>query len=524
MFENVRLSYPDPNLNANRVPSEAELITLRDLLKRNEDIKTNLNQQLEELKQRRAAIHERCERQRRVFESVLSELHTSNQSIQTLETHKSMIQSDLDQLYGLICPIRRFPFEILERIFKYTVQIAHIGNKAATPIENFVTATRLSHVCSKWRQTSIEIPFLWSIVPISVTSDLGTSREYINRTQERIKQHPPHVILTNIDYQHKNRGTVPEIISYSFQKFPKMQCLEIELLEYSMTVLRSAIIQESTKSDIKHLCVRQKNPTVKYPSYLSAIGDILSKTSSLSLQSLEFECTSKATNHIHHLQLDSCPSVCLWALFYDFPALETIVFTDVNFVPTNTFLSYKSLRSISIANMRQFPWSCLNVDRVVSVSIHRLVEVPEAFRQFLYRHPSIEQLDIRDSPHVITDILQNVPKIRSLTIPSSNEVASISQTEFRSLATLSLYQTTRAQLSLDHFERIVTTHCMNTRLVEKSGMEVEKPLTLQILVLEGLEFGELEWRKSRLLESAREECYYDERWGDRFAICRLEWP
>ncbi|PVF98737.1 hypothetical protein CPB86DRAFT_663589, partial [Serendipita vermifera] len=75
------------------------------------------------------------------------------------------LDCDLQHLKGALHPVRRCPFEVLQMIFEWTVLLTATDadiSEDLSSVEWFDAATRLSHVCRKWRSIALDTPKLWS--------------------------------------------------------------------------------------------------------------------------------------------------------------------------------------------------------------------------------------------------------------------------------------------------------------------------------------------------------------------------
>lgn len=177
-----------------------------------------LDRQLEQGRNDCAAIQYRYEEQIRAMEGTRSELLATNRFIKMLEAQKLVVQNDLDQLQGLLHPIRRCPSDILQHVFEWTLEM---------PEKTwFNAATALSHVCQRWREVTLRTPNLWTCTIVSLDRKPEDIEAFWERTVQRVKSVPVSIVIRDIngvDAQRKAFGKC------RFTSFPHIKHLELHI-------------------------------------------------------------------------------------------------------------------------------------------------------------------------------------------------------------------------------------------------------------------------------------------------------
>jgi hypothetical protein len=182
----------DPNEGRNRAPTPPELSTLRNL--RSEYLKdmARLEERLVMSQAEHARIQAQYDYHARELDSIKSELNAAYRAITLIQTQHRLIKEENERLRVLIHPIRRCPEEILSSIF-----LLAIGDDPERWLQN---ATKISRVCQRWRNIALDTSQLWSIVSISLKSDINKAKTFVERTLARIRTLPVQVTIRDIPY------------------------------------------------------------------------------------------------------------------------------------------------------------------------------------------------------------------------------------------------------------------------------------------------------------------------------------
>jgi hypothetical protein len=314
--------------------------------------------------------------------------------------------------------------------------------------------------------------------------------------------------------------------------FPRINYLEVQIISSgrSLPTILQPII---SKPKVEHLLIKRGNATLTERITLIRIPELFSTVISLSISGIDVYYLAGSLPSIVHLYIESPDAVYFDELIYAFPNVENVAISASNGVKKNYFaalatqprLRWDKLRSFSLRETRSFPWFHLEANSINSVSLYKVDGRPQDFRDFLNRHPSLQHLELRECHSLLAETLENIPPILSLTVSSCDEIARVSQADVHGLSSLSLYQTSRHKSYLAFFEQIVHNICPGgTNTDDITQARVDLVFTLRILVPKDLEIESLEWRMGRLIKRAiREEWYHEERWGEEFNVCQLEW-
>lgn len=181
----------NPNKTKNRVPTDKELASLRAIASRKKEISETMGTQISEAQATYDKIKARHEEQLAVLESIQSELHAAMQHTAMLQTLKEIVDNEMNEICGVIHPIRRMPAELLTQIFEYTVR--------ANWSSNVWQSIQLSHVCQYWRAVALNSPSLWSEIKINFRDDsLSFITKYWSWVVERVKAAPVNVYFYNL--------------------------------------------------------------------------------------------------------------------------------------------------------------------------------------------------------------------------------------------------------------------------------------------------------------------------------------
>ena len=126
----------------------------------------------------------------------------------TVSDHAHRITAGEPQ-QSLISPLRRFPNEIMARIFEYTCEENFLQQfpwhdtdynsttltKLSLPVITYLPAMTISSVCSRWRQLALSYPGLWSnlrveIYILSDEDDIDGFTATLNRYLEASGNYP----------------------------------------------------------------------------------------------------------------------------------------------------------------------------------------------------------------------------------------------------------------------------------------------------------------------------------------------
>jgi hypothetical protein len=79
----------------------------------------------------------------------------------------------------------RYPTELLQEVFEWTARTQE-GHQ-----ECFKTATRISHVCQRWRAVALQTPALWENIQTLANANPTQIIAFMNRMIPRLKAKAP---------------------------------------------------------------------------------------------------------------------------------------------------------------------------------------------------------------------------------------------------------------------------------------------------------------------------------------------
>lgn len=403
-------------MKTNRVPESPELVTLRKLIQFSEQSLRDFDRQVEEGRERHTDILKRHEQNLRALEGTSSELNAVTRFADMLEGQKSRVQKDLGFLYGLVHPIRRCPTDILRDIFKWAVCME------SKDTEWFKCATRISHVCRRWRGVSIDTPFLWKKIDISVGPSVMGIKEYGERTVQRLKNTPPSIVFRGLV------GSVAEAYAIEYIRldlYARIDYLHFELAGPTAYQRLVDGISRLPKGEIDHLHISAREINL-YGLYTSMDAEPIirrfPRARSMTLHRLWWRSpiATGAVNvfrNVVNLEI-SGPTFHspLALLTRSFPHLETAYFKSISLNPHDTSnIFWPQIKTLRILAVKNIPWLHLRAPAITHVSIKQSEVTPnDNFMIFLSTHPSLQHLSIFDSGEFINSTLQGVDNLRSL--------------------------------------------------------------------------------------------------------------
>lgn len=253
---------PNPNATRNRVPNERELQTLRSIAKSKSDLAESIQRRILEARAAHEEALERFRAQQLVLDALLSEVHTTKQFVDVLETQKKSLEDEMNDIRGLLNPIRSLPAETLSHIFTMTVEYRE--SKDWTHRDYSRNACRITRVCRRWRDVALQCPALWTSIFVDVTAEPSIIEALWTRSVQRVKQSPAFVRLsmTSVDHidrtKQKGVGYLRRKLSESLQmcdlrRLPSISTLWIETSEYVGLAPSLSLITRFPSGKLRHL-------------------------------------------------------------------------------------------------------------------------------------------------------------------------------------------------------------------------------------------------------------------------------
>lgn len=404
----------DPNLEANRAPGETELATLRILITQNKTTMNGSNLQLEKGEKLLATIRRRYDEQRSTLDCTLSELQVTNQYVETLKNQKATVQAEWKLLTGLAHPIHRSNADVLQYIFKWAVDLDDSQLKCAT---------RISQVCKRWRNITLQTPILWARVDINTRRNPADIKLFWERTISRIAKIPPTVLLTLTGSQSDKEA----LSSFGFRGISHIRRLYIELntktsARYLANLRLGPLSLDQLALNVD-LHAADDNPdlTSTLLSFIRKFQNLASLDICGSVLSTLANVPHSPFPRIKTLKITLArerDSMLLRTLVRLFPNVKTLELVGSSFTlddshdPLWTTLRYLTVRDVVI-----MPWRHMRLPNITGLSVIDFRQGNmEGLVSFLSGHSSLRHLTLLDWEEEISELLDVVPSLETLTV------------------------------------------------------------------------------------------------------------
>ncbi|KAJ3541372.1 hypothetical protein NMY22_g3910 [Coprinellus aureogranulatus] len=149
------------HLKSNYIPSCQETPVIRQILREQDAIIRDLDVEYQDIEE---AVSKLYERQRQIL------------------SKRALHREFRDRHFALLCPVRALPVDVLSEIFVRVVP--RVWTKSTTRKNAAHPAVILSHVCRQWRELSLNLPSLWSTMPIDSLPPFNSGLPGYVREQE----------------------------------------------------------------------------------------------------------------------------------------------------------------------------------------------------------------------------------------------------------------------------------------------------------------------------------------------------
>lgn len=470
-------------------------------------------QQKEDARLRSIAPRKRYEEHFRAMEAAFSEIYASERFESMLNSQISLVQHDLNRLYGLIHPIRRCPSDILRYIFEWVVEMDKLAWQT--------TAARLSHVCRRWRSIALESPYLWKRIQIGACCKPDQVRALWTHATERMKNTAAQVTIVNII---GNASESKVFEQCRFDLLPHLKRLELQLESVNAAACFVNAKLSIPTGPIDRLRIIRSYNDSKIPQFPVDVTSIVALfPTARALTMFNFSPASFNVNtvapNIVELEVGDISNLSLRSLLQAFPSVETVQFASVKFVEEDSGdIPWPGLQSLAVSECINMPFNSLktpNIRKFLST------DVPgEPIVNFISSHSSLKHVELGYSKTFMSSALQGTHNLVSFTTDVDMTLGDPPHPKLGSLEILGLYQLKRNDISLDLFEKIARNYCIPNNVDEG---DTQRHVALQIIVPNTVLVEELEWRASELLSSAIEQCSNSFRWNAEFTIYNLRW-
>ncbi|KAG8756185.1 hypothetical protein FRC14_003301 [Serendipita sp. 396] len=492
----------------NRVPSHSERLRLRSILGIQSKVVESLDEAIASAEKAFNEACHRCQKLWEEFESAQTEVLSAQKVIEMLRAQKSSLSDELQDLQGLLHPIRRVPDEILAYIFELTIE--------PRDYVEIIPAMGLSQVCRTWRNVAVNYPPLWTMIQI----DLGNYSSGVDCITD-----------TFMD----RAGVQPvslEILHYG-DKADKRMYSKLAKISHRVHVVES--LNELTFSSYCKLTV--DGDDVAIPSLFSvSLGAPLPCIENLSLNSIGGININLKYNlpTLKSLSISGCRRIPLLYVILRCPNLEEVEIQDVQVDTTDLDeeeieLEDKVTRPIRILSV----WHGAVLDLVAeniemphieSITTHKsILSNPDHLFNNLINLTYLRICDL-DLDDWISLVLA-APNLKTLCVggPSGVEVLAnwevigLTETPFKKLERLEIYLI-ESQIDLEPFNTLVRRRCLSEELTQETRDPGTAQLcTIQITCINRWESPTTKsWRDSQYLKYAKMEYGY--------GLCRVFWP
>ncbi|KIM23929.1 hypothetical protein M408DRAFT_249065 [Serendipita vermifera MAFF 305830] len=355
-----------------------------------------------------------------------SELHAAMQHTLMLQTRKKIVDNEMNEIYGVIHPIRRLPVEMLKQIFEATVENSP---------KKFSRALQLSHVCQHWRVVALDTPLLWNQIIINFLDPLESITEYWNWAAKRVKMTPVDVFFNQLG-EGVEPGTVTseyiqeqqnKVAVCSFPQIPFVRNLVLNTgSEFQYEEAFSLITQLST-GELGSLTLNGDDSNTLLDGISWIWDDIVPRLPSLKALTLEglafsFDATKpfSVPQDSPIRQFYTVDPLELLRLCPNLESLTTVACED-DYRPLTqnpTPVTISTLTFLNISHGSTFPWeSPLLLPSLSTLIFHtEYGEAPNEFLGFLVNHPSIFDLKMFVDYLDLISIAKAAPQLTRLTL------------------------------------------------------------------------------------------------------------
>ncbi|KAG8830897.1 hypothetical protein FRC17_004112 [Serendipita sp. 399] len=165
--------------SGNRIPSDIERVRLESILDIHSTASKSLDEAIASTGKTLTDARRRLQQLKAEVEGVQAEIRSSRQMMDILKSQKSALSDAVQEIRGLLHPIRKLPQEILVMIFAIVADAEQDGSWHTL---------KLSQVCRTWRQAAIRHPLLWTSITIALHKPIfQKSNNVLQRAMNMLK-------------------------------------------------------------------------------------------------------------------------------------------------------------------------------------------------------------------------------------------------------------------------------------------------------------------------------------------------
>lgn len=377
----------DINATQNRIPLEAELTTIRELMAKNQRLSHHI---LGELIQTNESLHMVKERENKILlelDSIRSERQALERFATILEGQRTTLQADIQRFAGLLHPIRRCPSDILRIIFQLFIVVENASWCEASII-------RISHVCRRWRTIAIDTPSLWNRLVVPKAHYIPHSLPLLNMVFSRLRSVAPDIKVSVLEAKAQD---VAQNLSLLFKASNVNQGDHINLLQLSLPsssmstfIDLGACFPKSINSFRIVARTSLKAPTLFYLTSFFHHFPLVHELTIYDVPVIVME-DEKALDTLKVLRLVGVNEVSAFARLSCFTNLATLHVDTTTFQDDmlDTDINFKQLRHMIWRKSDGIPWTRLRTPQLTRVESFSPTAFSEDVLVFLRRNKQI---------------------------------------------------------------------------------------------------------------------------------------
>lgn len=514
----------DPNAQKNRIPTEAELIFLRNKKERHSRIPEQLQEEMKQVQATHDILLNRYHRQVQELEGTQSQLHESKKSSESLSKQYSVNSAEIEQLSGILHPIRRFSPELLQSIFEFT-------SKMAIKRKKIDVAIAISHVCQRWRFIAVDTPRLWCYIDYTLGDEGSSDVSFWDCMVSRMKSIPASIIIRDFGVI-----TAAEMSNYRLIRGSVIRKITFRLTSIEAFDQLLSLPSEFRGEQIKAFIVKPPHMAEEATEMLDAewnLSDFFEKFSSIEKFDLRAtsDCslhlnTSKQYNTVTTLHLQDLKEVNALGILSTLTRLSEfrLMRTTISqHVPVGQVVS-TSLRCLIINMLDENYLWISHLSSPNLVAFHQFgADFPEVCLVFIESHPSITTLDFGGGQSIIPRLARGAPQLRTLFVEPSqlpglytSDLSLARALPFRFLEHIGIYLSDDV-LTVSVFESLVRTRCLPG--IHPNHQTTSGIAPLHVLAIIHISKApdcnpETPWRTSNLFKIATQTVGVQAIWGD----------
>ncbi|KIM24395.1 hypothetical protein M408DRAFT_233258 [Serendipita vermifera MAFF 305830] len=248
-------SEQDPNLGKNRVPTNAELVRLKALAGMHSRLLSNLKEEIRQAERAHDVLVAQYQQQIKELEGTQSTLHESKKALQLMHDQCSTIQMQNDRINGMTHPIRRYPPDLLQRVFQCIYDEQEESNRLQVTLG-------LSHVCKWWRKIVHDSPRLWSRISYAMHKTGPGIASFWDFVIPRMKAVPPVIVIKGL-----NSAEATMLKYCGLQRIPFIKILGVNLSLHNQFDHLHRLSQQlrGTKLEALEINLKHKEPVSDPP-------------------------------------------------------------------------------------------------------------------------------------------------------------------------------------------------------------------------------------------------------------------